>query len=386
MSYWLLPEFIEDILPEEATRQELLRRKLLDLFKVHGFDLVVPPLIEYLESLLPDAFAKANLRTFRLTDQMSGRMMGLRADITPQVARIDAHLLFREGIVRLCYTGSVLHTLPASYLTTRQPVQIGAEIFGSKALQADLEILRLAIKAVQAVGVTDFCLDLGHMGILRTIAAEMNLTDASQDAFFEALKLKDISLIEAVSKDWDEPWRKAAVALVKLYGDTHMLAEARNVLPKHPHIIQSLDELERLIDSLGASVNVTLDFAQVRSYRYHTGLVFSVYSPCSPETLCRGGRYDNLGEFYGRKRPAVGFTMNLRTICQISSLRVENPQCVYAPVNLSDASLSIAVDTLRAQGVRVIEGFCEKGSDRKLQGCCRELKKIDGSWQVAPIE
>lgn len=386
MPYWLLPEFIEDILPAEAHLQETLRRRILDLFDSHGFDLVVPPLIEYIESLLPGSSVKANLRTFRLTDQMSGRTMGLRADITPQVARIDAHLLGKEGIVRLCYTGSVLHTLPANFLSTRQPVQIGAEIFGTSSIAADLEMLRLAISALATISISDFQLDLGHIGILRTLATEMQLADNELDMFYEAFKLKDVSLIEELTQHKPTTWKEAALALVKLYGGIEVIQKARKVLPEHPVICDALDHLDTLITEIGPSVSVSVDLSQVRSYRYHTGLVFTIYSPKTSELLCRGGRYDNIGEYFGRMRPATGFSMDLRTLCALSPIQINNHHCVYAPLAPHDASLNAKINALRADGVRVIAGFCQEASDKRQHGCTQELINADGNWQVIDMQ
>lgn len=386
MPYWLLPEFIEDILPKEAALQETLRRRLLDLFDRHGFDLVVPPLIEYIESLLPDSSAKANLRTFRLTDQMSGRTLGLRADTTPQVARIDAHLLSKEGINRLCYTGSVLHTLPANFLSTRQPVQIGAEIFGTTSLMADLEVLRLAIEALKTAGISDFQLDLGHIGILRTLAGEMQLADAQLDAFYEAFKLKDISLIEEITENWPAKWKDAAILLMKLYGGVEVMQKARELLPDHPAIDEALDSLDTLITALGETVNVSVDLAQVRSYRYHTGLVFSIHSPDTSELLCRGGRYDGIGEYFGRKRPATGFSMDLRTLCAVSPVQINQDNCVYAPLCPEDHRLKTKIAVLRNEGIRVIVGFCQDASDRHQHGCSQQLIFRDDDWKVIDLQ
>lgn len=384
MSHWLLPEFIEDVLPEDAACLETLRRNLLDILRQRGYDLVIPPMIEFIDALLTNAGPTADLRTFKLTDQMSGRIMGIRADITPQIARIDAHLLGSSDIVRLCYAGSVLHTLPASYLSTRQPFQIGAELFGHSGIDSDHEIIRLAASLLRAADLDVFQIDIGHVGLFKAIADAQNLSHSQRSMIFEAIRTKDISALDEITREWPADIRKAVLSLVSLYGDKSILKEAQKVLPSLPGISESLNQLSEIAERMENEAIVTFDLSQLRTYQYHTGIIFSAYSPNSVERLCLGGRYDGIGEAFGRRRPATGFNIDLRTVLKAKPKK-PTIQKIYSPKIPPASSLAKTVETLREKGHIVIEGYEIDGSDVERQGCSHILRKSDGQWQIFPL-
>ncbi|HET9652476.1 MAG TPA: ATP phosphoribosyltransferase regulatory subunit, partial [Usitatibacter sp.] len=306
MRRWLLPEHIEDVLPAEARAIEHLRRTILDLFERHGYELVAPPLLEYLESLLSGTGRDLELATFKLVDQLSGRMLGVRADHTPQVARIDAHLLNRQGVTRLCYCGSVLHTVPAGMTKMREPIQIGAELYGHPGIEADVEVVRLMIDALKAAGIAHVHIDLGHPDVFRALA-EGNKRDAEEaEALFHAVQQKD-------APEARELGGEAMARLTSLNGGVEVIARARRELPPHPSITAALDALDRLAArSAAPGVEVSVDLAELGGFNYESGVVFAAFAPGSPDAIARGGRYDEVGASFGRARPATGFTMDLR--------------------------------------------------------------------------
>jgi ATP phosphoribosyltransferase regulatory subunit len=311
---WLLPEFIEDILPAEAMRIERLRRRILDLFFRRGYELVMPPLLEYTDSLLTGTGHDLELRTFKVVDQISGRTMGLRADITPQVARIDAHLLNRGGVTRLCYCGSVLHTRPAGPAATREPIQIGAEMYGEPAVRGDLEILRLLCDALRAAGARRARLDIGHVAVFRSIVRAAKVNGEHEADLFEALQRKDVSSLKNLTKSLNGKTREALVLLPELYGGREVLKLAAKKLPRLP-------ELKRALATLGAlakacKVPASFDLAELRGYHYHSGVVFDAYCEGATGAVARGGRYDEVGKAFGRARPATGFSIDLRSIAR----------------------------------------------------------------------
>jgi ATP phosphoribosyltransferase regulatory subunit len=314
---WLLPEFIEDILPAEAMRIERLRRKILDLFFDHDYELVMPPLIEYTDSLLTGTGHDLELRTFKVVDQLSGRMMGLRADITPQVARIDAHLLNREGVTRLCYCGSVLHTRPAGPAATREPIQIGAELFGDAGVEADLEILRLLCRALELAGVRDGRIDIGHVSVFRAIAHAAAVPSQAESELFEALQKKDVPELRSLTRKLDAKTREALLALPELYGGPEVLEAAEKKLPKIAELTRALGALRKLAKA--CSLPVSLDLAELRGYHYHSGVVFDAYCDGVAGAVARGGRYDEVGKAFGRARPATGFSIDLRSLASAAS-------------------------------------------------------------------
>jgi ATP phosphoribosyltransferase regulatory subunit len=312
---WLLPEYVEDILPAEAMRIEALRRKVLDLFFARRFELVMPPLLEYMDSLLTGTGHDLELRTFKMVDQLSGRTMGVRADITPQVARIDAHLLNRRGVTRLCYCGSVLHTRPASPGATREPIQIGAEIYGEADAEADLEIQRLLCDALSLSGAKGVRLDIGHVAVFRSIAQAEDVHGEAESALFEALQRKDQPAIVALTRKLSAKGRDALRLLPQLYGGAEILDEAEKVLPKLPALGKALKTLRALAKA--SPVAVSFDLAELRGYHYHSGVVFDAYCAGASGAVARGGRYDEVGKAFGRARPATGFSIDLRTLASL---------------------------------------------------------------------
>lgn len=318
MRRWLLPEYIDDILPEEAQRIERLRRAMLDLFHGHGYELVMPPLLEYLESLLTGTGHDLDLKTFKLVDQLSGRMLGVRADITPQVARIDAHLLAANAVNRLCYAGSVLHTQSDGFHRSREPIQIGAELYGEAGAEADLEILTLMLQGLAACGVKTLQLDIGHVGVYRALAHEAGLSGEVEHQLFGALQAKDRSAVAVLTAGLAAALRDAFAALPQLYGDRSVLAEARACLPNLPSVQSALDTLETLDRGL-ADVAVAYDLAELRGYGYHSGVVFAAYTGGRSHAIAQGGRYDEVGRVFGRARPATGFSLDLRELAIASS-------------------------------------------------------------------
>ncbi|MBI2959598.1 MAG: ATP phosphoribosyltransferase regulatory subunit [Betaproteobacteria bacterium] len=381
MRKWLLPEYVEDILPPEARRVEVLRARLLELFRVHGYRLVVPPMLEYLESLLTGTGHDLDLRTFKLVDQFSGRMMGLRADITPQVARIDAHLLNQEGVTRLCYAGSVLHASPRGLNGTREPLQIGAEIYGHAGIESDLEIQRLLVEALAACGIADAALDIGHVGVFRALCRR-GAVDAELEAeLHEALEAKDLPRLEALTGTLEEPTRAALLLLPQLYGDASLLARARAALPAYPEIEGALEDLARLAQDI-AGVPVSIDLADLRGYHYHSGVVFSAYVGQLPNAVALGGRYDEVGKAFGRARPATGFSIDLRDLARVLP-PAPDPGGIRAPYG-ADPDLAAAIRKLREAGEVVVVDLPGHGA-QGAAGCDRELSRIQGAWQVRKL-
>ena len=318
MAAWLLPENVEDVLPPQAWRMEDMRRALLDLFRSRDYQLVVPPLMEYVDSLLTGVGADLDLKTFNLVDQLTGRLMGVRADITPQVARIDAHLLAANTVNRLCYAGSVLHTQPDGFHRSREPIQIGAELYGEPGVDADLEILTLMLQGLTECGVKTLQLDIGHVGVYRALALEAGLSGEVEHRLFGALQAKDSSAVGVLTAGLSAPLRDAFAALPLLYGDRSVLKEARARLPQLAAVQAALDTLEALDHGLG-NVEATYDLAELRGYGYHSGVVFAAYTGGRSHAIAQGGRYDEVGRVFGRARPATGFSLDLRELAIVSS-------------------------------------------------------------------
>ena len=308
---WLLPEYLADALPAEALVLESARRRLLDHFHCRGYQLVMPPTLEYLDSLLTGAGQDLNLKTFKLVDQLSGRTLGVRADITPQVARIDAHLLNHAGVTRLCYCGSVVHTLPASVVASREPFQVGAELYGYAGIAADLEIVRLMASALDGIGVPAARIDLGHVGIFRALAEAAGLAPEAEDTLLGLLQKKDVPGLEEACAGLADPYRSAFLRLPELYGGTDTLARAAAQLPAVPAIASALAALSHLVQG-APELAFSMDLADLRGYHYHNGVVFAAYCPDFSSALARGGRYDGVGRVFGRARPATGFSMKSR--------------------------------------------------------------------------
>lgn len=380
---WLLPEAIEDVLPRAAACIEALRRRLLDDFSRHGYEFVMPPLLEYVESLLTGSGHDLDLRTFKLVDQLSGRSMALRADITPQAARIDAHLLGRKGVTRLCYCGSVLHTLPAGFNATREPLQLGAEIYGHSGLEADIEILRLLNGALATGGIGATRIDLGHVGVFRALAQAAKLSGDIERELFTALQGKDVPTVRELAAGCEPALRAAFLALPELYGDRRVLARAAQVLPALPPISAALSDLERLADAC-ADLPLGFDLGDLRGYDYHGGIVFAAYCNDSPGAIALGGRYDGFGQAYGRARAATGFSLDLRELARLA------PEAVTAGAILApwpeDDTLHAEAERLRAQGERVILALPGHDGSWREAGCDRVLVKHGNQWIIESLK
>ena len=378
MRNWLLPENFEDILPPQAQRIERMRAMLLELFRVRGYQLVIPPLLEYLESLLTGTGHDLDLRTFKLVDQLSGRMMGVRADIAPQVARIDAHLLNRKGVTRLCYAGSVLLTRPRGLDSTREPLQIGAEIYGHPGIQSDLEIQELLADSLAACGISGARLDVGHVAVFRAICRHGGVGAELESELYEALEAKDLPTLRVVTQALPKATRKALLALPELYGDGAMLDRARRTLPRYPEIDTALKSLKVL--SRSGRIPVSFDLAVLRGYHYHSGVVFAAYAPGVPDAVALGGRYDEVGKAFGRARPATGFSMDMRDLARIAPHEAQ-AAAIRAPYS-SDPRLAAAIRKLRAAGEVVVVGLPGHAAERAQSEREREFVKRGGKWTV----
>jgi len=385
MPNWLLPEYIQDMLSDEAWRVERMRAQFLDLLRKSGYQLVAPPLLEYAESLLIDGSDDMDLRTFKLVDQLSGRTLALRADITPQVARIDAHLLNRQGVARLCYAGSVLHTQPVGLTRTRELLQIGAEIYGHGGLESDLEIQQLMLQSLALLGIKDVHLDLGHVSVFRALASHAGLGKELENEIFAALQSKDSAALRLLVQPFEETLRNALLALPTLYGNcAEVLTQARKLLPDYAEIHTALDALQTAANQLQPLVaSVGIDLADLRGYHYHSGMVFAAYHAGSHDAIALGGRYDNLGKSFGRARAATGFSMDLRQL-----YRLLPPQAaqlgVCAPL-LNDAALHGKIAQLRTAGEMVVVDLLGDATLRRELQCDRELVLRDGVWQIVAL-
>jgi ATP phosphoribosyltransferase regulatory subunit len=386
MRRWLLPEYIEDILPAEAGRIEGLRRRILDLFAANGYLLVIPPLLEYLESLLTGTGHDLDLRTFKLVDQLSGRMLGLRADITPQVARIDAHLLNRAGIARLCYAGSVLHTTPAGMMHTREPLQIGAELYGHAGVESDVEIQALMVGALHLTGVGDLHVDLGNVAVFRSLVQHGRVTSELEAELFQALQSKDVPALRELVAGLDDGLRQALLLLPELYGGPEVLDHAQARLPAQPKIVSALADLRVIAGHLSAMVDaLCFDLADLRGYHYHSGVVFAAYVKGRPNAVALGGRYDEVGKAFGRARPATGFTMDLRELAGLAQEQPVRP-AVLAPFAPADAELQAWIAELRRLGDVVILDLPGHEETRAELNCDRQLVRRDGKWVVEGLK
>jgi ATP phosphoribosyltransferase regulatory subunit len=379
MPNWLLPENIADVLPSEARKIEELRRQLLDHFRLYGYELVMPPMLEYLESLLTGAGQDTDLRTFKLVDQLSGRTMGVRADMTTQVARIDAHLLNRTSVTRLCYAGSVLQTRPSGLHATREPLQIGAEIYGHAGLEADAEIQQLALASLRLAGFRRVRLDLCHVGVLRAIIAGDAGATRQAPQLFSLLQAKDIPGLQDISGAYAPATRAALLALPGLYGDVTILEKARSILPSLPGIAEALDALKVLVD-LAPEADIIIDLADLRGYHYHSGVMFAAYVPGLPNAVARGGRYDHVGEAFGRARPATGFSMDLRELGRLMPGAARKP-AIRAPWS-TEAGLQQKITELREAGEVVIQSLPGHENDLDEFDCDRAVVCHNGQWII----
>ncbi|MFT5887570.1 MAG: ATP phosphoribosyltransferase regulatory subunit [Zhongshania sp.] len=382
---WLLPDGVEELLPAQAAQVEALRRQLLDLYKRWGYELIIPPMLEYTESLLVGLGGDIDLLTFRVTDQLTGRMMGLRADITPQAARIDAHSLGREGPVRLCYAGSVLHSKPKKPLASRSPIQLGAELYGDNSPASDLEIICLMLETLRVAGLDGITLDTGHVGIYCAVVKAAGLNAEQEASYFDILQRKakaelqifvaGLSIAPAIAKQ--------LLGLNELHGGEDVLSHGRQIFADIPEAVAAIDSLEQLTNALALrlpEIQFYFDLAELRGYHYHTGVVFSALVREHGQALASGGRYDDIGLVFGRARPATGFSIDLKALLELLP-PVAEQQGIFAPYDLDTAQWQF-VQSLRGAGERVICGLPDQDVDTT---CDRQVCKRDGQWCVAPL-
>ena len=387
LSAWLLPEHIADVLPAQARRIEELRRALLDRARAYGFELVMPPMLEHLESLLTGTGRELDLKTFKLVDQLSGRMLGLRADTTPQAARIDAHLLNRDGVTRLCYCGPVLHTRPAGLAATREPLQFGAEIFGHSGLEADLEAAELALDALTAAQVDNLVIDLADARVLQGVLSGALLDAAQLQDIVQALADKDASALESLTRPLQPAMRQSLKALLRLYGGDEVLAAARSELPARPLVHEALDQLQWLASHLRASypaLKVGFDLSDMSGYAYYSGARFAIYGSGCCDALARGGRYDEVGAVFGRKRPAVGFSLDLKSLAEVAGPSPA-PTAIRAPWG-EDPALRAAMRRLREAGETVLAVLPGHEPEAQAFDCDRELVSMGGQWVLRAVD
>lgn len=385
---WLLPDGVEEILPAEAQRIEHLRRSLVDLYRRWGYDLVIPPLLEFTDSLLIGLGRDVDLMTFKVTDQLSGRTMGIRADITPQTARMDAHSFVREGASRLCYTGHVIHTKPQHPLATRTPIQAGAELYGEPSLEADIEVVSLLLASLQALGLPALHIDLDHVGIYRSLAATAGFNAEQEEAFFELLQGKAATEIKVwvAENVTDSAIAELLLALPNLAGDRSILdqARARFAAIDANAAVAATDELIQVADAVAArypTAQLYFDLSELRGYHYHTGIVFAAYAPGYGNAIANGGRYDQIGEVFGRARAATGFTVDVSAVNSLGISVEVAPAGIYAEPS-SDVARWHVIENLRAQGERVVCGFAGQEINRTELNCDRQLVLVDGDYQV----
>ncbi|RQO82905.1 ATP phosphoribosyltransferase regulatory subunit [Acidovorax sp. FJL06] len=382
MSAWVLPDHIADVLPSEARHIEELRRGLLDTARCYGYELVMPPLMEHLESLLTGTGEALDLQTFKLVDQLSGRSMGLRADTTPQVARIDAHLLNRKGVTRLCYCGPVLHTRPDRPHATREPLQFGAEIYGHSGVEADLEALQLARECLRVAEVRGTTIDLADVRIVRSLLAGVHVGPQLLSAIHAALAAKDAQELKALTLEFPAQAREGLLALLQLYGDSAVLVEAEKALKRIAGVPEVLSNLKWLASRLEGAT-VTFDLADLRGYAYYSGARFAIYARGASDALVRGGRYDEVGAVFGRNRPAAGFSLDIKQV-----VGVVPPRALKAAIRApwgEGADVNAAISELRAAGETVVCVLPGHGSEVDEFHCDRELVQVAGRWVVQAV-
>ncbi len=386
---WLLPDGIEDVLPAEAARIEAARRQVLDLFRNWGYELVITPHVEYLESLLTAGGQDLDLRTFKVTDPLSGRLMGFRADITPQVARLDAHSHRKDGPSRLCYAGSVLHARPRALSTSRSPIQIGAELYGDQSPASDGEIIDLMLEVLAMAGIAEVHMDLGHVGIYRGLVSEACLDAEAEHLLFDALQRKAIDELPALTAGLPAELAAMIRALPTLCGGREVLVEARRVLAEAPEDVRAelavLEELAAGLQARHPDLPLYFDLAELRGYHYHTGVVFAAFVPGMGAAIAQGGRYDDIGADFGRARPATGFSTDLQTLVRLGDgIQASCIGGVWAPRD-ADPQLWTAVQELRRSGRRVVQALPGQGvADARAAGCDTELRN-EGGWRVVAL-
>lgn len=384
---WLLPDGIEELLPAQAARAEYLRRQLLDLYSSWGYDLVMPPLVEFTESLLVSGNNDLDLQTCKLTDQLSGRLMGVRADITPQTARIDAHGLIRQGATRLCYAGSTLHARPKTALASRSPIQIGCEFYGVAGVEADCEVISLMLETARVAGIQSVTLDLGHVAIFRSLAELAKLDAEQEQVLFDILQRKATTELKAfvTASVTDTVAAELLLAMPNWKGDRNILALANTALAGAPTaVLEAITQLEQIavcVEQRAPDVKLYFDLSELRGYHYHTGVVFALYVAGVGEAIANGGRYDNFGAAFGRARPASGFSADLKHLMDLGSTSEQHANAIWAVLDGSSAQWQ-AIAALRAKGERVIASGSGETRDAS---CDRELTLVNSQYQIKPL-
>ncbi|MDP2128655.1 MAG: ATP phosphoribosyltransferase regulatory subunit [Pseudohongiella sp.] len=395
---WLLPEGVEEVLPPQALQLETLRRDILDLYQSWGYELVITPLIEFLDSLLVGSSHDLDIHTFKITDQLSGRMMGVRADITPQVARIDARNLHREGPTRLCYADSVLHTLPQGLLTSRAPIRIGAELFGHAGVSCDVELIVLMAQTLRLAGIAPVHIVLGHVGIFRNLLASAGLSDETEAELFDTMQRKAYSELDNLldTQVSDLALRSMLRSLSRLSGDASVLDQADSVFAAAPSSVkQAVREIRQIAERVATrlpELTLGFDLSELRGYQYHTGIVFAAYTPGHGRAVAKGGRYDDIGEVFGRARPASGFDADLKILARLSS-RDYPRRCVILAPDSDDSALLDLMNVLRSQAHTVVVNLgadpVARAPDAALVkelGCSRQIVRDDNNnWCVIEL-
>lgn len=382
---WLLPDGVAEVLPADARNIENLRRSLLDLYHNKGYELVMPPLIEYTDSLLIGLGSDMDLHSFKMVDQLSGRLLAVRPDITPQVARIDAHSLAREGVTRYCYAGNVLHTVPMGPQSSRSPLQVGAELYGEPSVEADIELIGLMLESLALAGFENVCLDIGHVAVYKAMLVSSGLAQSDQAAVFDALQRKAVGDLTAAlaAANLSELWVQRFCALVNIHGTADCLSHIKALFDELPETVaQAIDDCEQVAAVVAAKytqVDVFFDFAELRGYNYHTGLVFAAYVEGVGQAVANGGRYNDIGAVFGRARPATGFSAAIDVL--VTGLTLKPEQRVYVSAeNSGPAQANIMA--LRAEGVAVVEGF---SSSARPVNCSHELQFQENQWVLVPV-
>ncbi|MES9939669.1 MAG: ATP phosphoribosyltransferase regulatory subunit [Candidatus Thiodiazotropha sp. 6PLUC2] len=388
---WILPDGIDEVLPQEAAVIEGKRRELLDLYRSWGYDYVIPPFVEFLDSLLTGTGSDLDLNTFKLTDQMSGRLMGVRADITPQAARIDAHRIRAQSPTRLCYLGTVLHTRTDGFAGTRSPLQIGAELYGHCGVESDIEILRLMMETLAKTGVEDLYLDLGHVGIFKGLAKQAGLDKSQETELFDALQRKALPEIETLLSSFDIAPEHASMLsrLGELNGDKALSKAKQELQQASPSVIEALDYLQAMADQIAQwlpNVPVHFDLAELRGYHFHTGVVFAAFVPGNGKEIARGGRYDAIGSVFGRARPATGFSTDLKNLIRVAQSTIDgaDESSIFVP-NSDDPRLHQEIARLRGEGRRVICALPGQSGGAVDMGCEQQLECVDDHWKLISV-
>ena len=389
---WLLPEGVDEVLPPQAWNLENLRCDLLSFYRSWGYELVIPPFIEFLDSLLTGAGSDLDLKTFKLTDQITGRLMGVRADMTPQAARMDAHQLRRDVPARLCYLGTVLHTRSDGFASSRNPLQIGAELFGHAGAESDVEVLCLMMETLKRTGINNIYLDLGHVGIYRGLARQAGLDEAGEQALFDALQRKAMSEINTLLEELEvqEPVAGMLASLAELNGDD-AIKRAKTVLAKADQEVQDaliyLEQVAKMVQQRLPNVPLHFDLGELRCYHYQTGVVFAAFVPGRGQEIARGGRYDAIGKMFGRSRPATGFSADLKALLQLggwAAQQADEEERIYAPCS-NDPALLKAIENLRAQDKCVVSALPGQTGGAVEMGCNKILKQQNNTWIVSSI-